>query len=216
MVIIRESPLNHEYSVLGGINRARIGQVLGTIAAAVSSALVAILLAALDLARTLGFGEYVPTVLLPPIGAGLIFFALYWLFDRHVWKHPLIAKALGVPNLTGHWRCEGQTINPDRTKGYDWEGRVTIVQSWDKIRVRLKTERSGSNSTTAALVHDEADGFRLFYSYKNDPRADQAALHSHRGYAELVFAPDLKSAEGEYFNGLGRFTFGLMKLTREA
>jgi hypothetical protein len=208
--------MNHEYSVLGGVNRARIGQLIGTVAAAVSSLLVAILLAGLHLARALGFGKYVPEVLLPPIGAGVVFGVLYWLFDRHVWRHPFVAKALGVPDLAGTWLCEGQTINPDKSKGYVWEGRVTIVQSWDKIRVHLKTSQSGSDSTTAALLRDEAEGFRLFYTYKNQPRADQAELQSHRGSAELVFASDLKSAEGEYFNGLGRFTFGTLKLTREA
>lgn len=207
--------MNHEYSVLGGINRARIGQVLGTIAAAVSSILVAILLAAIDVAQALGFGQYIPRVLLPPIGAGVVFGVLYWLLDQHVWKHPLAAKALGVPNLSGIWRCEGQTINADKSKGYAWEGRLTIIQSWDKIRVHLKTGQSDSDSTTAALLRDEAEGYRLFYTYKNQPRADQAELQSHRGSAELVFAPDLRSAEGEYFNGLGRFTFGNIKLIRE-
>lgn len=208
--------MNHEYSVLGGINRARIGQVIAIAAAAVSSAIVALILAAFDLARAWGLGAYVPSVLLPPIGAGLVFTALYWLFDRHVWKVPLVAHALGVPHLAGRWKCEGQTINPDKTKGYEWLAEITIVQSWDKIRVRMKTHQSASNSCTAALLRDEADGFRLFYSYRNEPKADQAELQSHRGYAELVFQPDLKAAEGEYFNGLGRFTFGTMKLTREA
>jgi len=208
--------MNHEYSVLGGINRARIGQIIGTIAAAVSSALVALLLALVDVANALGFGHVVPTVLLPPIGAGIVFAALYWLFDRHVWKHPWLSQGLGVPDLSGRWCVQGQTINPDKTKGYAWEGTISIVQSWDRLRVRLKTSQSGSNSVTAALVRDEADGFRLFYSYKNDPKVDQPELHSHRGYAEIVFAPDLKSAEGEYFNGLGRFTFGTMNLTKEA
>ncbi|HEY3696368.1 hypothetical protein, partial [Phenylobacterium sp.] len=85
--------MNHEYCVLGGVNRARIGQVIGVIAAAVSSFLVAVLLAAFDVAHTLGFGEQIPTVLFPPIGAFTVFAVLYWLFDRHVWKHPWIATA---------------------------------------------------------------------------------------------------------------------------
>ncbi|WP_310542513.1 hypothetical protein [Phenylobacterium sp.] len=208
--------MNHEYSVLGGINRARIGQVIAIIAATVSSIVVALVLAAFDVARSLGLGEHVPPVLLPPIGAGVAFTLLYWLFDRYIWKLPWIASALGVPHLAGRWRCEGQTINPDKSKGYEWLAQITVVQSWDKIRVNLKTHQSASNSCTAALLRDDAEGFRLFYSYRNEPKADQPELQSHRGYAELVFQPDLKTAEGEYFNGLGRFTFGTMKLTKEA
>lgn len=207
--------MDHEYSVLGGINRARIGQAIGTIAAAVSSVLVAILLAVVDVAKALGFGHLLPTVLLPPIGAGVVFGVLYWLFDRHAWRHQWLARALGVPDLSGRWRVEGQTINPDRSKGYVWGGEIVIVQSWDRIRVRLKTPQSGSNSVTAALVKDAADGYRLFYSYRNDPRIDQPDLQSHRGYAEITFAADMKRGEGEYFNGLGRFTFGTMILTKE-
>jgi hypothetical protein len=34
------------------------------------------------------------------------------------------------------------------------------------------------------------------------------------GFSELVFSKDLVSAEGEYFNGHGRYTFGTMHLTR--
>lgn len=208
-------PVNHEYSVLGGINRARIGQVIGALAAAISSGLVALLLTALNLAKTLGFGEYVPAILLPPIGAGVVFTVIYWFFEQHAWKLSWLAKPLGVPNLSGDWKVEGQTLNPDKSPSYVWEGEITIIQSWDRIRVRLKTEQSGSNSITAALVRDEADGFRLFYSYRNDPRADQAELHSHRGSAEITFNHNLTHGEGEYFNGLGRFTFGTMKLTRK-
>jgi len=207
--------LDHEYAVLGGINRARIGQVIGTVAAAVSSVLVALLLAAVDLAKMLGFGELVPTVLLPPVGAGLVFTVLYWVFSRHAWRHPWLAPGLGVPDLRGRWKVSGQSINPDQSAGPIWSGHIVITQTWDRIRVRLKTPQSGSNSLTAALIRDEADGFRLFYSYRNDPRIDAPELKGHRGYAELTFDADLTTAEGEYFNGLGRFTFGTMTLTRE-
>lgn len=207
--------MNHEYSVLGGINRSRVGQIIGAVAAAISSALVALLLAALNVAAALGFEEYVPAVLLPPIGAGVVFTALYWFFDCYAWKLSYLKTALGVPDLSGEWRVEGQTLNPDKSPSYAWVGDMTIVQSWDRIRVRLKTPQSGSNSITAALVRDEADGFRLFYSYRNDPRADQPELNTHRGWAEITFDHALTQGEGEYFNGLGRFTFGLMKLTRK-
>lgn len=209
------SPAYHEYSVLGGINRARVGQVIGGLAAGISSGLVALLLTVVNVAEALGFGGYVPAVLLPPIGAGVVFTVLYWFFDRHAWKLSWLAKPLGVPNLSGDWRVEGQTLDREKSPSYAWEGEITIIQSWDRIRVRLKTAQSGSNSITAALVRDEADGFRLFYSYRNDPRADQFELNSHRGSAEITFNHNLTEGEGEYFNGLGRFTFGTMKLTRK-
>jgi len=207
--------LEHEYSVLGGLNRAVIGRYLSMVSAIAASGIGVFVLWTVDLAKRLGVADHVPGLVLWPVTASLIYAGLYWLFDKHVWKLGVIADLLKVPNLAGKWHCDGQTINPDKTLGYKWEGEVTIVQSWDKLRVRLKTAQSASNSIAAALVYDQADGFRLLYNYKNEPRIGEAELVAHRGAAEFTFAPDLNTAEGEYFNGHGRFTFGNMKLTRK-
>ena len=60
----------HEYSVLGGLNRAAIGRTLSLIAAAAASVLVALALAAIDIARALGIGQSIPQVVLWPVTAG--------------------------------------------------------------------------------------------------------------------------------------------------
>lgn len=207
--------LQHEYSVLGGMNRAKIGHWIGAIAAGVSTGVVTVFLALLDVAKRLGYGDHVPPIVLWPLSAAVIYTVLYWLFDRHVWKWAPFCKLLKVPNLAGEWVCDGQTINPDKTLGQTWTARVTIVQSWDRIRIRLKTQQSGSNSIAAALLHDEAEGYRLMYNYRNEPNIDQPELKGHRGFADLTFNRELTRADGEYFNGHGRFTFGTMRLTRK-
>lgn len=66
----------------------------------------------------------------------------------------------------------------------------------------------------ATLIYDEVDGFRLMYSYKNDPKNGQAELTSHCGYTELTFDNDLRTTDGEYFNGQDRCTFGRMTLKK--
>lgn len=207
--------LDHEYSVLGGFNRARIGHTIGAIAAVAAPLIVAIVLACVGLLKSYGVINEVPSWVVWPVSAATVYGILYWLFAKYAWKFWPLNSFLKVPDLSGEWHCHGQEIKPDRTPGYKWEGEVTITQNWDKLRVRLKTEQSGSNSIAAALVHDEIDGFRLLYNYRNDPRADQPELQPHRGFADITFKPDLKTGEGEYFNGQGRFTFGLMKLTRK-
>lgn len=53
------------------------------------------------------------------------------------------------------------------------------------------------------------------YRYRNDPKINEAELGAHVGFAELLFAKDLKSAEGDYFNNKGRYTFGTMRIRRE-
>ncbi|QFR33987.1 hypothetical protein [Ancylobacter sp. TS-1] len=204
----------HEYALLGGVNRAKIGRYLGITAAAISSVIVLALLTIVDVANALGWYTNVPPVVLSWVSAGAVYAILYWLFDRHIWKFSFVAAALRVPDLSGCWHCKGRTINSDKTPGDAWEGDVVIIQSWDRLRVRLKTPQSASNSISAALVYDEADGFRLFYNYRNEPSISELKLTSHRGFAEFLFSKDLKSATGEYFNGYGRFTFGTMHLTR--
>jgi hypothetical protein len=207
--------VEHEYALLGGLNRAKVGRYVAILAAAISSGLVFVVLSLVDLARSLGVTQNLPPVVLSLVGAGAVYAVLYTVFDRYAWKLPRLAALLRVPNLAGTWRCEGQTINPDKSPGTAWCGEVVIVQSWDKLRVRLRTSQSVSNSVAAALVHDEADGYRLLYNYQNEPRIGELELRAHRGFAELLFSKDQQTGSGEYFNGHGRFTFGTMQLTRE-
>lgn len=159
----------HEYSVLGGPNRAKIGHTLSIIAAGTSSVIITLFLAAIDIAKEFGWAENIPNLILWPLSAGVIYAAMYWLFEKYIWKFPIVSKLLRVPDLSGKWKCQGQSINPDKSLSDSWDGEMTIIQSWDRLRIRLKTQQSGSNSIAAALVNDDADGFRLLYNYKNDP-----------------------------------------------
>jgi hypothetical protein len=204
----------HEYALLGGLNRSKLGRYLNLIAAAISAAIVFALLSAVDFAKRLGIPTNLPPVVLSLASAASVFAALYWLFDKYAWKWPKLGMLLKVPDLSGDWHCDGQTINADKSLGYVWEAKITIIQTWDKIRVRLSTKQSGSNSVAAALLCDEADGYHLLYHYKNDPNIAERDLTSHRGFAELIFSKDRKSGHGEYFNGHGRYTFGTMKLRK--
>lgn len=205
---------DHEYSLLSGVNRSLIGRWLGMIAAGVSSGIILCVLALINLAKLLGVANYVPQLILWPIGAGVIYGVLYWIFNSYLWKHPKMALILKLPDLSGNWKCEGQSLNSDKTLSWSWDGTMTITQSWDKIKIRIRTEKSRSVSIAAALMHDEADGYRLIYHYQNTPNIDEPELNVHRGFSELNFHPDLKIATGEYINGQGRFTFGIMKLSR--
>jgi hypothetical protein len=207
---------DHEYALLGGMNRAKVGRYLSLVAAGISAVIMLALLTVWDAAKALGLPPNIPPSVLSLVGAGTIFTVLYWFLDKHAWRWAPLGGWLKAPDLSGEWACEGRTLNPDGSPQFEWSGTVRIIQSWDKIRVRLKTATSGSNSIAAALVCDEADGFRLLYNYRNDPKAGQPDLRSHRGFAELVFSHDRQRAEGEYFNGQGRFTFGTMKLTKES
>jgi hypothetical protein len=103
--------------------------------------------------------------------------------------------------------AEGNTV-------YDWQATVSIMQSWEKIAVRMKTEQSSSTSMVAALINEGSQGYRLIYRYTNEPKAGEP-LNAHVGFCDLRFNRDLTEAEGDYFNK-GRWTFGQMRLTKES
>jgi hypothetical protein len=206
--------LEHEYTLLGGISRLKIGRYLALVSATVSGLIVFVLLSSIDLAQRLGIAASLPPSILSFVGAGTVFTALSWILNRYAWRWRIINNLLQVPDLAGRWNCAGTTMATTSNPAFDWSGEIIIIQTWDRIRVRLKTAKSTSNSRSAALIKDEADGWRLFYSYRNDPSIDQPELRAHRGFSEILFDPDLNSGRGEYFNGHGRYTFGTMSLER--
>ena len=65
-------------------------------------------------------------------------------------------------------------------------------------------------------MHDEAGGYRLFYNYRNDARIDQPNLANHVGFCDMTVSADQQQAEGDYFNGRGRATYGRMRWRRQS
>jgi hypothetical protein len=208
------SNTDHEYAVIGGVNRATIGRYLAILASSISAGLVFLVLQADSLAKAMGMSVNLPPTILSLVGAGTVYTVLFWILKHHAWKWRPVAALLQVPNLAGKWDCKGETLDRDGNVNYQWDAEITIVQCWDKIRVRLKTDQSGSSSVAAALSRDSADGWKLLYQYKNDPKIDQPDLHSHTGTSCVTLPEDLQSATAEYFNGVGRATFGRMTWTR--
>ena len=141
--------------------------------------------------------------------------ALYRLFDRYFWRFANVRAFLKLPDLQGSWKCQAKTLNADKSTAHEWGGEVKITQSWDRLKIRLETKHSVSTSIAAAISYDESDGFLVIYHYRNEPKAEAPVeMRAHRGFGELKFASDCQTAAGEYFNGLGRFTFGTMSLER--
>ncbi len=205
--------MEHEYALIGGYNRSHVGRWLGGAAALISGLIVFLVLSAVDLAKALGLNVNLPPTLLSLVGAGAVYACLYWAFDRFAWRCVPLGRLLKVPNLAGVWECEGRPLESDVAQ--PWSGEVTIIQSWDKLRLHLETKQSTSNSISAALQYDAAVGYRLMYHYRNSPRVGEPLLAGHHGFAELTFALDEQSATGDYFNGRGRNTFGTLQLRRK-
>lgn len=206
--------INHEYSVIGH-SRSTIGRWLGVIAGLLSSAIASILAGAFALADSLGLTPIGPDPIVIPATAAIFYFLGHLAFDRWAWRKTLVHKVIGIPDLNGVWKCAAQTLDQSGAITYEWSADINIYQTWEKIKVHLNTDQSRSNSVAASLIKEDGIGFILMYSYRNEPRPGEAALHSHIGYCELHISADLKTAEGMYFNSGGRFTYGKMFLTRE-
>jgi hypothetical protein len=79
----------------------------------------------------------------------------------------------------------------------------------------MKTGASMSNSVSASLFHEVGIGYRLLYLYESEPYADQLELGKHSGAAEILFAENCSSGEGNYFTDQHRRTVGTLRLTRK-
>lgn len=204
---------SHEYTILGH-SRTNYGRHIGTVAAASAALAVVIAPILLSLFSRFGFLEKIPSVVYWPLTAGLFYVVIHATFDRYIWKLKFPAKLLGLPNISGKWICEGQTFTLGGKVKYEWNGSVTIHQTWEKIKIYLDTGQSSSSSRVATICPENEKGFRLIYSYQNEPKAGEQ-IGVHIGFCDMVFDQDGLAAQGEYYNVKGRTTIGRMTWTKE-
>ena len=200
--------MDHEYSIVGH-SRSSIGRYLTLVAALLASAFVTIGAMWSQLANHFGLPPWAD-YLAPPVSGGVIYVALHYCFNRWGWSY--VFRVIGLPNIGGKWQCSGVTLADDGAIEHQWTADVSIAQTWEKIRVNLRTPQSSSKSVSAALVPD-GDRWMLMYSYRNEPRIGEQ-INPHLGYCELSFATDFSSAEGDYFTARGRGTRGRMTLQK--
>jgi len=201
----------HEYSVVGH-SRSRVGMVIAFISGAVAGGLTTV--AGFAASYLEDQQIELPEIILWPLTGGVVFAILFLIFNKFIWRISRLRNIIGIPDISGTWKLKGQSFGINNEPKYDWEGSVEITQSYEKITVFLKTPQSSSQSISAAIVSEGRPGFRLIYSYRNQPKPGESDMAAHIGHCELLFSSDLASAEGHYFNGGGRFTHGNMALTK--
>jgi SMODS-associating 2TM, beta-strand rich effector domain len=184
------------------------------VAAAAAALSILIAPAMLAVLEGLGLIGSVPPTLLWPLTAGLFYLLVHWLFDRCLWRLSWVARLFGLPDLSGRWACKAQTFDVENKPTYEWSGTVTIHQTWEKIRIYLDTGQSSSSSCVASITPETEKGFKLIYSYRNEPKVGEE-LQIHLGFAEMLFDRETLRAEGEYYNVKGRSTRGRMTWTKE-
>ena len=141
-----------------------------------------------------------------------IYSALYWLFDRHIWRWRLLKK-LGIiktPDLNGTW----VGVIQSSYQGTTTEFTAIITQRWSKISIILETSESDSRSNAAILKVVDLPFPELIYTYSNEPKSKAPdTMNIHRGAAILEYKNF--SLEGTYFTGRGRNTYGGIHLQKK-
>ena len=203
----------HEYSIIGH-RRWKAAFYLSVLSGAITGLATYGLKSSLVEFAKRGLWD-VPPVIIWPITGAVVFGILYVLFDRYVWRFWGISHIIKVPNLSGEWIVSGQTFDADKKPIHKWEATMIITQLYEKISIRLKTAQSSSRSVSAAIIPEAGAGFRLIYSYQNEPRVGEPELGPHIGHCELVFDPAIETAAGDYFNSGGRTTFGQMEIRKK-
>ncbi|UWS07073.1 Cap15 family cyclic dinucleotide receptor domain-containing protein [Phaeobacter inhibens] len=202
---------DHEYSVVGH-SRSKIGMVIALFSGGVAGGITTLVGFAVSYLQSRQVE--LPEIILWPLTGSVVFGILFLLFNKFIWRISRLRGVIGIPDVSGSWALTGQSFDVENKPKYSWEGAIEITQCYEKITVYLKTSQSSSQSVSAAIVDEGRAGWRLIYSYRNQPKPGETDMNAHLGHCELLFSDDLSSAEGHYFNGGGRFTHGNMKLEK--
>lgn len=134
---------------------------------------------------------------------GAVFMAVFYLFDRLLWK----SKLSKIPNLNGEWEGKIGTSH----NGREFDIKVNIKQTWSSISIILETANSISKSEVASISILKS---RLVYQFFNEPSFSSVkTLHKHYGVTMLDFKGN-DILKGFYFTDRDRQTHGDISLKR--
>lgn len=141
---------------------------------------------------------------------------LYALFSKKLWKSKGFGKLFNFPNLNGNYTVKALSLKNPTGSEIEWDGRMSIVQTWDKILITLKTDKSSSESISSngCIEYIPNIGYRLEYKYHNDPNLIKSELHPHDGECTITFTEQICTAKAEYFTK-ERSSNGIMELVKE-
>jgi hypothetical protein len=148
------------------------------------------------------------------LGAGGVFVGLCW---RWLWHRlPILGRKI-FPDLNGEWHGHGvSSWKDDKGQPVRFEIVAQIRMSWFSTSVTMRTGESTSHSLRCDLdPTPDAQRFRLWYWYENQPRAelaDRSARHRGAAWLDVDLGQDANKLTGQYFTE--RQTGGDLSLTR--
>ena len=144
------------------------------------------------------------------VGSGAIFTLLYYLFDNFFWK----IKIFGNVDLFWKYQCEGVSKDKSQKEKDRFTATIIIKQTWTKISVNLKTDKSYSDSFMAKISQNGVGDIRLDYCYTNNTdQTNKDMVSRHTGTATIIFSSEIK---GKYYNQPDdRMRYGELVLSKE-
>ena len=129
-----------------------------------------------------------------------IYKILFLLFDKWIWKWPIISKWTGIPNLNGSYK--GILISSfDKEKQIDME--LCISQTFTHISFVSTFGDSSSNSSLARIIRDNDLITCLDFIYENQSDDFNVESGHHTGVNQLTFNKKKNTLSGRYFNDRG-------------
>jgi SMODS-associating 2TM, beta-strand rich effector domain len=142
---------------------------------------------------------------LTPIGPAVTLAGvMLWLWDRFIWRWPVVRSIAGRPVLHGTWHGELVSDACDEVTGIqvpvDSDVYLVIRQRFWSVSARLLTKDSASLSLTASFKADGDGVQQLLYVYRATPRpAVQLKSKMHLGAVVLDTPRDGSHLQGRYF-----------------
>lgn len=142
-----------------------------------------------------------------------IFLAMYWSFDRYLWKWQFLHRigVVRVPNLNGDWHVEIQPsgVATDHQASKIRNGRLVIQQTLSRIMVQITTSDTESESLNASILR-RGELIELRNQYRAWGISPDSEFSGCEGTNRIVFVQrsPIRPKDGHYYTDWNQQTFG--------
>lgn len=146
-----------------------------------------------------------------------IFGGFYWLFDQFIWKFAPINQCLSTPDLNGTWKILMKSSRDNYATEY--EGMLTITQSWSKIYIFMDGEKAIGKSIMAGIEIHTSKSFTLKWEYLSQRKPEFAeSEYMHYGMTRVMNLPadKLTILTGDYYADRSRHSSGPVTIIKKA
>lgn len=155
--------------------------------------------------------EPIPSIIVFTDSFTLPFFMFTFLYfiNNKWWKNGLFKWLIDIPNLNGRYVGKVQSSYLENGQPKIIDCVLEIKQTASNIHIfgyfgelNGGVISSTSVSTSESIVKEKNDFFRLYYVFTNETGGLPEKPNNHSGTAKLLYFPDKKMLEGEYYNML--------------